>query len=438
MRRDTRVTWTLAACTALALFGDATMYAVLPSQYATLGLTAASVGWLLSINRLVRPPLNFVTGWLTDRVGPNTPYIAGIGVGVLSTAGYGLVRGFWPLLALRALWGVAWALLAVAAYAMILDVSVETTRGRLTGLYASFSFFGGAVGPLLGGFLVDAYGFRVAMVVLGACTAVGCAGALTLPSTRAASPGPQPAPSRDAPTLSAGARARAIVRSARSAARAADRRLWLIAALNFAHRFFFAGVFAATFGRYLLATFGEDIEIGTLVLGVAGLTGTLLFIRNLITVAVGPALGYLSDRLRDRPAVLILGEVVGVLGLSAFALGHSLWTIGLGVLLAAVAYGVVPPLLVAWMGDLSSARGRGPLVGAYQTMGDLGSGLAPVLAYPLLDSWGVRPVYGASAAFLAITVPLILISRRWGAARAENVPESAETLTGECIDSPSA
>jgi hypothetical protein len=50
----------------------------------------------------------------------------------------------------------------------------------------------------------------------------------------------------------------------------------------------------------------------------------------------------------------------------------------------------------------------------------------------------VRSVYGASAAFLAITVPLILISRRWGAARAENVPESAETLTGECIDSPSA
>ena len=36
MRRDTRVTWTLAVCTALALFGDATMYAVLPSQYDTL------------------------------------------------------------------------------------------------------------------------------------------------------------------------------------------------------------------------------------------------------------------------------------------------------------------------------------------------------------------------------------------------------------------
>ena len=411
MRRDTRVTWTLAVCTALALFGDATMYAVLPSQYGALGITAVSVGWLLSINRLVRPPLNFFTGWLTDRIGPKTPYVVGIGVGVLSTAGYGLVQGFWPLLALRALWGVAWALLAVAAYAMILDVGTETTRGRLTGLYASFSFFGGAVGPLLGGFLVDAYGFRTAMVVLGGCTVLGCLGALSLPNTRGPATRARREAGIDRPDTVA--RLRGLVGAARSAARGLDRRLWLIAALNFCHRFFFAGVFGATFGRYLLATFGEELEIGALVVGVAGLTGTLLFIRNLVTVAVGPGLGYLSDRLRNRPAVLILGEVVGVLGLAAFAGGSTLWTTGLGVLLAAVAYGVVPPLLVAWMGDLSTARGRGPLVGAYQTMGDLGSGLAPALVYPLLASWGVRPVYAASAALLALTVPLILASRRW-------------------------
>lgn len=437
MRRDTRVTWTLAVCTALALFGDATMYAVLPSQYDALGLTAVSVGWLLSINRLVRPPLNFVTGWLTDRIGPKTPYVVGIAVGVLSTAGYGLVQGFWSLLALRALWGVAWALLAVAAYAMILDVAAETTRGRLAGLYASFSFFGGAVGPLLGGFLVDAYGFRTAMLALGACTVLGCVGALSLPGTRSPAARARREAGLDRPQLLA--RLRGLLSSAGAAAQGLDRRLWLIAALNFCHRFFFAGVFGATFGRYLLATFGEELRMGSLIIGVAGLTGTLLFIRNLVTVAVGPGLGYLSDRLRNRPAVLILGEVVGVLGLVAFAAASSLWAIGLGVLLAAVAYGVVPPLLVAWMGDLSTARGRGPLVGAYQTMGDLGSGLAPVLAYPLLDSWGVRPVYAASAALLAVTVPLIIASRRWAGSAGPRVAtpaphqvacESAEPRSG--------
>jgi DHA1 family multidrug resistance protein-like MFS transporter len=409
------------------------MYSVLPSEGAALGIASVSVGWLLSINRLVRPPLNFVTGWITDRFGPRFPYVIGVGIGALSTAGYGLVSGFWPLLALRALWGVAWAFLAVAAYGMILDVSEDNTRGRLAGIYASFSFLGGAVGPLIGGPLVDAYGFRAAMLVLAACTAVGCAGALTLPDTRPAGacrPRAESLTGGSSPSPSLGMR----LRRARALASGLDRRLWLIAVLNFAHRFFFAGVFSATFGRLLLATFGEKTVIGPLVLGVAGLTGALLFVRNVVTVAVGPGLGYLSDRLRSRPGVLLFGEVVGVVGLAFFAAGQSLGMILIGVVLAAIAYGVVPPLLVAWMGDLSRAEGRGSLVGAYQTMGDLGSGLAPVLVYPLLDSWGVRPVYGASAAFLALTIPLVVVSRRWAATGTEVVAAADPRAACDGID----
>ncbi len=264
------------------------MYSVLPSEGAALGIASVSVGWLLSINRLVRPPLNFVTGWITDRFGPRIPYVIGVGIGVLSTAGYGLVSGFWPLLALRALWGVAWAFLAVSAYGMILDVSEDDTRGRLAGTYASFSFLGGAVGPLIGGPLVDAYGFRAAMLVLAACTAVGCAGALTLPDTRPAGTRRLRAEAcgEASPSPSMGMRLRRV----RALVSGLDRRLWLIAVLNFAHRFFFAGVFSATFGRLLLATFGEKTAIGPLVLGVAGLTGALLFVRNVVTVAVARAL----------------------------------------------------------------------------------------------------------------------------------------------------
>lgn len=56
------------------------------------GVTLAAVGWLLSVNRLVRLPLNVLSGWLADRVGPKTPYVTGIALGVASTAGYGLAH----------------------------------------------------------------------------------------------------------------------------------------------------------------------------------------------------------------------------------------------------------------------------------------------------------------------------------------------------------
>ena len=401
-----RVTRTLTISTALALFGDATLYAVLPSHYAALGITTLQVGWLLSMNRLVRIPLNVVSGWLSDRLGPRAPYMVGLVLGVLSTTGCALGKGFWLLLGFRAMWGVAWTLIVVAAYGMILDVSTERTRGRLASMYASFSFFGGALGQLLGGFAVDSLGFSSGMFILGGCTLLGCGVAFTLPRTRDPS-GPGRLRLRGGMPIAV-ARLRRLIEGLRQS----DVRLRVIGVLNFAHRFFFAGVFYATFGLYLLGRVGESIHFGFLAMGVASLTAVLLFVRNVVTALVSPALGYLSDRLGDRTRVLLLGELLGVAGLLCMAANGPLWLIGPAVLLVAVAYGVVPPLLVAWMGDLTTGQRRGPILGAYQTMGDLGSGLGPLVAYPLLEAMGFHSVYALSAACLALTVPLILATRR--------------------------
>ena len=406
MHRDTRVALTLAGCTALALFGDATLYAVLPSQHAQAGVALASVGWLLSVNRLVRLPLNLPVGWLADRIAPKWLYLAGIALGVVSTAGYGLVRGLWPLLALRAVWGIAWTLIAVAGTTLLLNVSHPARRGRQMGLYESFAFLGGAVGPILGGYLSDTRGFASSMMVLAACTAVGLVvGLLCVPAT-------SPAGSVGNPRRLTWQRVSAGARRAMAALREAGRPLAVILLLNGAHRFFFAGVFYATFGRYLLLALGEEIRVGALLLGVAGLTGTLLFARNVVSALVGPLLGHLSDLLHSRARVLVLGEVCGVLGLAVCGLSGHPVAIAAGLLLTAAAYGVVPSLLMAWMGDITAAERRGPVVGAYQTLGDLGSGVAPAVVYPLMALIGLSPVYLASAACLLATIPLILWAMR--------------------------
>jgi MFS family permease len=401
-----RVVWTLTLCTSLSLLGDTAVYAVLPSHYAAVGITALQLGWILSINRLVRLPLNIVSGWMADKFGPKQPYVAGLIIGALSTVGYGLSTGFWPLLACRVLWGVAWACLAVAAYGMILDVGPQEVRGRLTGIYTPFAYFGGSLGAMLGGFLVDAVGFSEAMLVLGACTFLGCLVALSLPPTQH-----KPAdPARAAPSRSPSLPVR--LRWWSEGLRRLDSRIWLIWALSFTHRFFFAGVFYSTFGLHLANAVGEKAHIGKLVIGIASLTGALLFVRSVATVLVGPSLGYLSDRLGDRTYVLLLGEALGVAGLLCLAVGGSPWLVGAGVLLAACAYGVVPPMLVSWMGDLTSLGKRGSIVGGYQTMGDLGSGTGPLVAYALVALVGTRSVYGLCAGLLFLSIPLILAARR--------------------------
>jgi len=399
-----RIVWTLSICTALALFGDTTLYAVLPAEYGLLAISAAQVGWLLSVNRLVRLPLNLVSGWLADRLGSRGPYIVGVAIGALSTAAYGLMRGFWPLLVSRAVWGVAWSLLSVSAYNLILEVSRADNRGRYTSIYASYSYFGGSVGMLLGGFLVDWLGLSRAMVALGAASGVGVLAALTLPSTPRWLPEAPPARERVSLRRSVATSVQGMLQ--------ADPRLWVIAVLNFAHRFFFAGVFYSTFGLYLRQAVGDDLRLGSWGIGIASLTSLLLFARNITTIVASPSFGHLSDRLGSRRQVLVLGEVLGVVALLAFAGSTHPLFIGAGVVLAAVAYGVVPPLLMAWLGDLTASGSRGRHVGGYQTAGDLGSGLGPLAAYAVLPLLGIQWVYGLSAALLALTVPLIVLQSR--------------------------
>jgi MFS family permease len=314
--------------------------------------------------------------------------------------GYGLVHGYWPLLGLRALWGVAWALIAVSAYAMVLDATAASNRGRYAGAYHSLSFFGGALGAMAGGFLADALGYSRTMLILGGISAAAVALALTLP--------------RHAPLKPIQREASAATRLRLSFAglKGLDRRLWLILGLNLVERLFFAGVLYGTLGYYLKQALPEGLRLGTLLIGVASLTGVLLFIRNGLSVLSGPVLGYVSDRLGDRTRVLVLGEAFGVAGLLCLGAGGHPALVLLAVALTALANGVVSPMLMSWMGDLTRRGDRGTLVGAYQTVGDIGSGLGPLLAYPLMAAIGTRPVYLICAGLLALTIPAILAARR--------------------------
>lgn len=400
-----RIVWTTTVCTAVSLFGDATLYAVLPSRYEQVGIIALQVGWLLSINRLVRLPLNFASGWLSDRFGFKWPYVIGMSIGALSTLGFGLFKGVWPLLLLRALWGVAWALLVVASYGLIFEASTPSNRGRYMGTFFAFSRFGGAMGGMLGGFLVDVVGMALAMFILSACGAGAVLLALTLPNPRL----PQPCKLRRMERRDAFSRLRALGLNLRNL----DTRLWVIASSNFIQRLVLAGVFYSTFGLYLRHVFGPVISMGTVAMGVASLTGVLLFIRNALGLALSPAFGALSDRLGNRKVMLLAGELAGAVGFAFLATGRALWGVAVSVLFISCAYSLIPGILLAWMGDLTRQR-RGATVGGFQTMGDLGAGLGPLVAYPVMILIGIRGVYAVAGGLLALTVvaSLVVLNRK--------------------------
>ncbi len=114
----------------------------------SLFTTGASVGALVSI----------AVGKLSDRIGRK-------GMIILSQIFFGLVTLLYSTISdyvfaypIHVLEGFAWATLGVSAPAYIADVSEK--RGESLGIYNSVVHIGWVIGPILGGFLAEFFGFR--------------------------------------------------------------------------------------------------------------------------------------------------------------------------------------------------------------------------------------------------------------------------------------
>lgn len=382
----------LGVAVALSLTGDSTLYAVLPNQAEVVGVSLGTVGVLLGVNRLVRIPANPLAGILNDRLGRRRLFLLGLSLGIVSTLAYGLVHGFWPMLAARLLWGSAWALINVGGYTMILDRSSREDRGRLTGFYQMFYLLGLTLSPLVGGALTDALGFQPAVAACAGLSAVGLAvAAIALPET-----GPKRPAARSKP---AGLR---LAFGRLLALRHSEPRVLLAAGLYFAIFFVSSGVLMSTIGLYLDQRWAGGLTVGGVGVGVASMAGGMLALRSLLGIAAGPAAGTLSDRLRSRWPVVGFGLVLGLVGFALLAAGGGVLRVAAGVALVALGSGALIATLAAVVGDLAAGSRQGMIMGILATAGDAGSAAGPLLAYGLAVVMDLRWVYLLCAGTLAL------------------------------------
>ncbi|MCK5245299.1 MFS transporter, partial [Candidatus Bipolaricaulota bacterium] len=193
--------------------------------------------------------------------------------------------------------------------------------------------------------------------------------------------------------------------------RRSDSTLWIVFLYNFVHLLVFSGIFYSTFGLYLRSAVGETITAGGVVIGVASLTGALLFARNVFGLISSPLVGALSDRTGRRARALVVAESFGALSLLLLAIDQSPVMLIGGIVIASISYGLAPALLLAWLGDLSKGR-SGAAIGGFQTAGDLGSGLGPLVAYPLVAWIGIHATYAAAAALIVLAAILVFRTDR--------------------------
>jgi MFS family permease len=380
----------LAIC--LSCFGDLTLYASLVTRLDVVGLTLVQLGIILSIHRLIRIPGNPLAGLLLDRFGRRRPlFIAGMVLAVVSSAAYGLVHGFWPFLLGRLAWGLAWMLINVTGTTMVLDVSSPATRGRLSGLYNTGMWAGYALGPLVGGFLVDSLVFRDAMLILAAISAVGLlVVVLLLPETAPIQRGHSEV--QPQAKLEFQKRFKAFFSSWLDLVR--DYPESRVALVSFCFTQFAGdGIMLSSVALLFSRRFGDTISIGTLVLGAATASGVLLALRAVLAAATGPLAGRVSDGRLGRPLIISVSFGLGILSFVVLAFSESIpWAL-VGIILGALSGGALLAILTAYMGDQIPPEKLGSGMGLFATAGDVGSTLGPLVAFSLVATMDLKWVY---------------------------------------------
>ncbi|MFE3851796.1 MFS transporter [Streptomyces griseorubiginosus] len=144
----------------MALLDSTVVNVALPRIGRDLDADLAALQWTVNAYLLTLAGLILLGGSLGDRYGRRKVFV----VGVVWFAAASLLCGLAPnagvLVAARALQGVGGALLTPGSLALIQASFHPDDRGRAVGLWSGFGGIGAAVGPFVGGWLVDGPGWR--------------------------------------------------------------------------------------------------------------------------------------------------------------------------------------------------------------------------------------------------------------------------------------
>lgn len=132
-----------------------------------LAVTDAQLGWLGSAYAIVFSVGALFSGVLSDLVSRRAVLAGGVALWTAGTALGGVILRYWQLLATRTLVGIGQSSYLPAAQALLADYFPLKGRAQAMGIFWGGLALGGALAVYLGGVLATAFGWRIALVVVG-------------------------------------------------------------------------------------------------------------------------------------------------------------------------------------------------------------------------------------------------------------------------------
>ena len=138
---------------------------ILPIVRQAFDSNVAAIEWVVTVYLLVLSGLLLTFGRLGDLRGHKSIYLLGFGIFIVSSALCGAAWSATMLVIFRSLQAIGGAMLASNAPAIVTGNFPAEQRGRAFGLVSTMTYLGLTVGPSLGGWLTQAFGWRTVFYI---------------------------------------------------------------------------------------------------------------------------------------------------------------------------------------------------------------------------------------------------------------------------------
>jgi EmrB/QacA subfamily drug resistance transporter len=155
--------WILVATvfgSSMAFIDSTVVNVAMPAIQANFHATVVDVQWVIESYGLLLAALILVGGSLGDIFGRRRMFVAGVAIFASASAGCGVALNIDQLIVARSVQGVGAALLVPGSLALISMSFDEKSRGQAIGTWSGFTAITTAVGPVLGGWLVEHASWR--------------------------------------------------------------------------------------------------------------------------------------------------------------------------------------------------------------------------------------------------------------------------------------
>jgi EmrB/QacA subfamily drug resistance transporter len=160
--------WTLVAAvvgSGMAFVDGTIVNVALPAIQRAMNATTADTQWVMESYALLVSALLLVGGVLGDHYGRRRVFVIGAVVFTLASLGCAASEGVAWLIGMRGLQGLGAALLIPGSLSLISSAYPKERRGAAIGTWSAFSGITAAIGPVLGGFLVEHVSWHWAFLV---------------------------------------------------------------------------------------------------------------------------------------------------------------------------------------------------------------------------------------------------------------------------------